>query len=257
MKLLLLLSSLYLSLCLCASNSNCSSESPCSCVFSTGEEITLSGYSSDEKKPFVSANGGDGNTYRFYPCGAETPWTADGDCVKADAACQHSTGEDIYYSLGKAESYSIEEAVLDGEQSYVKFKYTGGTLDRMSTVKVICSESEGLSFLEEYPNLEYNLELTSKRGCPVNATAPAAGGNAPGLFIFVILVLFLAIVTYVVVGMMLMVFWKGARGLEIIPNLGFWKDLPFLLKDGFLFTFACFPTARDRIGGQRPYSSLK
>ena len=23
---------------------------------------------------------------------------------------------------------------------------------------------------------------------------------------------------------------KGAQGIEIIPNIGFWKDLPFLIK---------------------------
>ena len=23
---------------------------------------------------------------------------------------------------------------------------------------------------------------------------------------------------------------KGARGIEMIPNIGFWKDLPFLIK---------------------------
>jgi hypothetical protein len=40
---------------------------------------------------------------------------------------------------------------------------------------------------------------------------------------------------------------RGARGVEVIPNLSFWKDFPFLLKDGFLFTFTC-PCVRNRGG---------
>ena len=31
-----------------------------------------------------------------------------------------------------------------------------------------------------------------------------------------------------------MYFVKGARGVEIIPNLGFWTALPFLVKVSFL-----------------------
>ena len=39
---------------------------------------------------------------------------------------------------------------------------------------------------------------------------------------------------------------KGARGMEIIPNYAFWKDLPFLIKVvmnkvSFLLYFFYFP----------------
>ena len=40
----------------------------------------------------------------------------------------------------------------------------------------------------------------------------------------------LAIATYLVVGGIYMFKVKGARGLETIPNIAFWKDLPFLIK---------------------------
>ena len=42
--------------------------------------------------------------------------------------------------------------------------------------------------------------------------------------------LLVAIVAYIVVGMLVMRYYKGARGIEMIPNLSFWKDFPFLLK---------------------------
>ena len=39
-----------------------------------------------------------------------------------------------------------------------------------------------------------------------------------------------AVVTYVVVGVLVMKYRKGAQGVELIPNYHFWKDFPFLVK---------------------------
>ena len=39
-----------------------------------------------------------------------------------------------------------------------------------------------------------------------------------------------ACIAYFVVGAIMMYTFKGARGIEVIPNIGFWKDLPFLIK---------------------------
>ena len=39
-----------------------------------------------------------------------------------------------------------------------------------------------------------------------------------------------ACIAYFVVGAIIMYTFKGARGIEVIPNIGFWKDLPFLIK---------------------------
>ena len=183
----------------------------------------------------------DQNVYRFYPCGVDKPWTPDGMCTTADTACQNNVIEELYYSLGQTDMFEIEEAISDGDKSYVKFLYSGGTeangVNRKSLIKTVCSTNEELKFVIEIEPVEYILEFRSPKACLVSG-----GGGAPVLFIFVILVLFLAAVTYIVVGVMLMVFWK---------------DFPFLFKDGFLFVFSCIPAARSRIGGQQAYSSLK
>ena len=256
--LLLLLFSLYVPLCNCVNNINCSSQTPCSCTFKEGGGIFLEDFQSEQGNKYVETSTASGlNVYRFYPCGVDKPWTPDGMCTTADTACQHSVqGEDKYYSLGQTNMFEIEEAISDGDKSYVKFLYSGGTDAngnlRKCSIKTVCSTNEELKFLIEIEPVEYFLEFRSPKACLVSG-----GGGAPVLFIFVILVLLLAAVTYSVVGVMLMVFWKGARGFEIIPNLGFWKDFPFLFKDGFLFVFSCIPAARSRIGGQQAYSSLK
>ena len=41
--------------------------------------------------------------------------------------------------------------------------------------------------------------------------------------------IFAALVAYFVVGAVIM-YNNGTRGIEMIPNIGFWKDLPFLIK---------------------------
>ena len=40
----------------------------------------------------------------------------------------------------------------------------------------------------------------------------------------------LAFIAYFVIGAVIMAKVKGAQGMEIIPNIAFWKDLPLLIK---------------------------
>ena len=56
--------------------------------------------------------------------------------------------------------------------------------------------------------------------------------------------LVVAIVLYFIIGAVVMYNAKGARGVEMIPNYTFWKDLPFLIKVGkhthtYLFPSVC------------------
>lgn len=38
------------------------------------------------------------------------------------------------------------------------------------------------------------------------------------------------------------------KGLHVIPNFKFWMDLPYLVKDGFMFAFSC---------GRSPYKHFE
>ncbi|KAI6650279.1 hypothetical protein LOD99_5958 [Oopsacas minuta] len=213
------------------------------------------------KESYVETLGSDKNTYRYYPCGVDKNW--EGGCTTASTICQYSAADGLYHSIGETNTFQVIEAVGDGDKPYIKFMYTGGTDDRESNVKIICepkSTQDTLVFLGEFTTKTYDIEMTTAKICPNANPTPSGGGGGPdipALFILVLLVLFLATITYIVVGVLLMVFWKGARGLEVIPNLSFWKDFPFLFKDGVLFSFAYIPAARSRIGGEKSYSQLK
>ena len=54
------------------------------------------------------------------------------------------------------------------------------------------------------------------------------GSSVYGLY--AVLRAIIAFIAYLVIGGVVMYFAKGARGIEVIPNITFWKDLPFLLK---------------------------
>lgn len=52
------------------------------------------------------------------------------------------------------------------------------------------------------------------------------------------------ITVYMVVGMIIKIFKYQASGFDIIPNIEFWKDLPFLVRDGVQFAISCGKTRR-------------
>lgn len=66
--------------------------------------------------------------------------------------------------------------------------------------------------------------LFSPHACPITETSgPSTGTVLLTIFFFVFL-------TYFVLGALLLRCLRGAHGLEMIPNLEFWRDLPFLVR---------------------------
>lgn len=49
---------------------------------------------------------------------------------------------------------------------------------------------------------------------------------------------------------------KGTSGIESIPNIGFWRDLPSLVKDGCLFTWAKIRGTDSGAGKSDSYGAL-
>ncbi|KAL9645489.1 hypothetical protein ABK040_000746 [Willaertia magna] len=80
----------------------------------------------------------------------------------------------------------------------------------------------------------YRFTGSSKHACPViggggSDDLPLGQYGVGGLLLTLALV---ALMLYFIIGAVLMKFKFQKAGIEIIPNVGFWKDIPFLLKDG-------------------------
>jgi hypothetical protein len=69
---------------------------------------------------------------------------------------------------------------------------------------------------------------------PLNGT-PSVGVSVGGVFI---LLSFIAIVAYIIIGIGYN-FYKGEKGLGLVPHREFWMDVPFLILDGFKFAISC------------------
>ncbi|KAL5506662.1 hypothetical protein EMCRGX_G008374 [Ephydatia muelleri] len=78
-------------------------------------------------------------------------------------------------------------------------------------------------------NLQYEFSIVLGTGSEV----------APGIVgLTLISVSLVGFCCYIAIGMAIGYRVKGARGIEMVPQLAFWKDLPFLIKDGILFSFS-------------------
>lgn len=80
----------------------------------------------------------------------------------------------------------------------------------------------------------YTFAIDSKYGC---VSGGSSGGFCTACFLFRFLptlFLLLAIVGYIVIGIIVKVVVMKGRGLDIFPNITFWKKVPFLIKEGIL-----------------------
>lgn len=112
---------------------------------------------------------------------------------------------------------------------------SGVTKLRESSILLICvpdSPSNVLTAQGETQtgNVNYKFTLRSPHACLV-----LNGGLSAGSVLLILF--FVAVLVYVIGGVLFLRFYRGASGVEMIPNYEFWKDFPFLVKDGMVFTF--------------------
>jgi len=137
---------------------------------------------------------------------------------------------------------SIKDGI-DGPKSGVVITYVNNadskcgpqrTIPRQTQIVLKCDKTQeaALSSISEPGTCVYELTIRSKHACPWEP--PKVGGIGAG-WIFVIIVL-VGGVLYLLVG--IIVKWQVMHtepGIELIPNIDFWRDLPNLIKDGFFF----------------------
>ncbi|XP_078321516.1 cation-dependent mannose-6-phosphate receptor-like [Crassostrea virginica] len=111
----------------------------------------------------------------------------------------------------------------------------GGTQIRTSRIALVCDKTADVNTFiaegEQPPvgSVNYKFTLRSKHACIVSS------GISVGSVLLILFFVFVLI--YVIGGILFLRFYRGASGVEMFPNYEFWKDLPFLIKDGMVFTF--------------------
>mmetsp|Transcript_32837 Transcript_32837/g.56139 ORF Transcript_32837/g.56139 Transcript_32837/m.56139 type:complete len:253 (-) Transcript_32837:53-811(-) len=183
-----------------------------------------------------------GSTFYVNFCSSVSTTTLN-DCNKNAPAgsCQKSGNPGTYYSAGTVASQTC--VTFTPTSTYtegVAIKYTGGAtctnagVNRQTVINIACDDSAGTGSLvseSEAVTCNYVLYFASEYGC---SGGSGGGGVDVGWIIILILTVFFFV--YVIVGMVIKAVKFEARDpINIVPNVDFWKDAPFLFKDGCIF----------------------
>lgn len=232
----------------------------CQCEMSDGSGIVdLSPYANSNGEPEFAVADLDGYGYNVNLC---FPLTKDGTCDKA-AGCQSQPGDGSQVSMGRYES---AEFVISQDDFYLQF--TDGDEERKMKISLVCDQNVPISdrefiFDKEEPRFSYDFILKSQCACPTTSGVCGAHtsddvslkeSSDPGVVGIVLMCLaFAGLVAYFIVGAVILRVRYQKSGTDLIIHKNFWKDLPFLVKDGVVFTFSpCYNAIRGRSG----YSSI-
>lgn len=126
-------------------------------------------------------------------------------------------------------------------------------VQRTSNFVLLCNKAVEYLFLNitEPGVCQYTFTASTKHACPGGSPGPSPGKKGEGLSpgsIFLI-AFFVSAVVYLIAGAA--VKWKmySATGVDMVPNIEFWSQLPGLIRDGCLFV-------KNKITGKLGYSSL-
>jgi len=223
---------------------------PCKVTFAKSGSTYDVNSAYNANNDFVSPKDSKGNTYYVAPC-HNTKFT----CAPGPSPVCQLDGVNKAHSCGTLAS-SLNNAGAWTELSPVgtgfTVHYSGGDNGRTSDLTYQCGGTTTPAFSGtpyEEPTLDYHLTLKTTYGCasgtptpPGPPSPPGGGGGFDYGWIFVIIVL-AGLALYFVVGAVVKKFVFHAEGVEIIPQNEFWMDLPFLIKDGFMFVVFKIKTA--------------
>ncbi|XP_011403557.1 PREDICTED: uncharacterized protein LOC105312530 [Amphimedon queenslandica] len=245
-----------------------SAQQPCippsgkpSCVCDTADgTIDLSSISNtDGTARFSNIPQSDGDTqfvYSYNPC--TSYYEGYSSCNYGNAAACQSDQSGDSYMLGDA---STETMYIDSDTGNNYLQYDNGDDSRITKVYLTCDQNADTPSITADGDgdtaLTYIYHLTTKCACaggcsdtPVPTdppTKPGGGGGgknsgksgvAPGIIgIVLVIVMLIGFVTYFVVGAVVLNRKFEKQGKEMIPQKDLWFSLPFLVKDGCVFTF--------------------
>ena len=179
-------------------------------------------------------------TCRYYPCGIMADW---GTCTvkeRTSVCLRETTSKGVTYATIATQD-TVKYNVVLTEPYVTEIIYRNGT--ETTTIRLKCTsgiETQADTFIRLASSTSRHLRfmLTSKHGCPIQL-APKYH-NPPVLFILLCVLGGVTLLVYFTGGMTYQFCVKGAKGLEIVPHVDFWRETPSLFRDGFIFVFSCY-----------------
>lgn len=221
---------------LLAKANECRRLDPCRCEYADGKGIDLSQVVAKGELYMETMDPKTLDKYFFQPCQdiMYLPQNIpDTDCRSGDgyALCRFNNATQQYQKLGTIKD-STFQSDSNGNQLLV-FQLRS----IVTSFQLLClKDDNSYIFVNQNQHSvasgnKTELFLFSPFACPITIeeiSKPSVGG--------VLLILFLiGTFTYFTIGSIVRFMYLGARGIEVIPNLEFWKDLPGLVRDGVRF----------------------
>eukprot|EP00301_Raphidiophrys_heterophryoidea_P011423 c17532_g1_i1.p1 GENE.c17532_g1_i1~~c17532_g1_i1.p1 ORF type:complete len:259 (+),score=47.86 c17532_g1_i1:62-838(+) len=206
-----------------------------------------------------------GNTYYLSACeDLVRPATT---CADTSCIGYQVDGVGSCWCLGKAST-----ATWSTYQGNPQVLYTGGskrtTVSNSMVVTLMCSTTEVKPTAATENNFQYSFIWKTPAACagattptptptpdgPTPTPGPSTGGGSKkdslsGVAIFDIL-FFCSLAAFLIFGSIYNWKVKGESGVNVIPFKDFLKDIPFLVKDGFMFVFGVTKTTFYKLTGK-------
>eukprot|EP01121_Diplochlamys_sp_Union-15-3_P015857 TRINITY_DN5309_c0_g1_i1.p1 TRINITY_DN5309_c0_g1~~TRINITY_DN5309_c0_g1_i1.p1 ORF type:complete len:274 (+),score=45.23 TRINITY_DN5309_c0_g1_i1:81-824(+) len=217
-----------------------SQSNPCSSLKSPNGKYSydLSWFAQQPTKLAKGTTGGDSYQYEFQICGSGFSCGVVACKASNAGACQ--SWDDFMTSGSQAclgTSTPTNVTALDDGQG-VEFTYLNGdayrAVSRVTYVKLKCDKGKDWGTVvfddSQQANLRFSITILTSRACGVTG---GASGLSPGSVILIFLLI--VVVLYLVGGVLFNKFKKQATGVEVLPNVGFWKSFFGSVKDGALW----------------------
>ncbi|XP_023024128.2 cation-dependent mannose-6-phosphate receptor [Leptinotarsa decemlineata] len=212
----------------------CINENPCLCQITEYTKIDISKLLGDEKYLEDSSyESGTAVTYRFSGCKNFSYNVTVGNKIQEDSASLIQINGMNTTKLGIAKNIHFN---LDSDEGYQIIYRNGSESDVIATVNLVCVQFKE-TFFKVISDKSKDFLVGSPKVCVITEHQGLSGGS-----VFLIILIVLATV-YFIGGALISYFIRGARGVEIVPNIDFWRNLPGLVKDGAIFLLSgCKPT---------------
>ncbi|GFU07065.1 uncharacterized protein NPIL_135891 [Nephila pilipes] len=240
-----------------SATSVCTSQTPCRCDSGPGNVIDLSSVGLPDKPRFYEILYPPNSTivglYSYNPCYAfdssdkiATLKPGNGPCKNA-AACLRIPGKGDG-ELPEEHALGIQSTAkfLSSQDTEIHISYTVPGSKQTLRVVLKCDQDSNYNLTieeGETPDItDVVMTLRTKCACHPN-TCPALTPEEPSHGLStgskLLIAFFTILAAYFLVGIVWN-FCNGAHGVELVPNLDFWNELPKLIIEGVIFTCSCF-----------------
>ncbi|RZC41390.1 uncharacterized protein BDFB_002027 [Asbolus verrucosus] len=216
----------------CTDTNVCVQKSPCLCEFSEYSRIDISQATQKDQNPIKPEDflqdEINGDIFYFHGC-TDGIFNLTAHKLNSTNNATILKGSLIYQSQGHAkvlgESSQIKFHTGPDEKGAYDLTYKGVNGSVLASIHLIC-DSFNQPFIKVLPNTsnEQILVLSSPHACIITQHPGLSTGSV------LLILFFIAVGIYFICGGIVLYFIRGARGLELIPNIDFWRGLPGLVK---------------------------